>query len=115
MDASERFAFAAFIQNLRQMELSANEVLLERLSQGDPDYDAFIDWSGDWIAEARGDLRELERIKDDALREISQEEAEGALENLAREFSELQDRLRELPDFVAVIERFEQHRRDANP
>lgn len=54
-------------------------------------------------------------VKADAMRDLTQEDADAAMANAESDFTRLQDRIREVPQFVEVAERFEEHRRAENP
>lgn len=111
----ERLAFSVLIENLRQFQLSALEQLHENTPENAAGYDEYIDWAGDWVKEALADIRELNVVRDEAMRELSQEESNAVLDKAQGDFRRIQDRNRDVPEFVEIVERFEEHRRAANP
>jgi hypothetical protein len=101
---TDRFAAAVLIQNLQQMELSALEELLEAA----PDR-AYLRWSSAWSSAARADLKRLDQAKQDALTDMSKEDAGEALTHAQQRFLTIQDELRHLPAFSEVVDRFAEH------
>jgi hypothetical protein len=100
---------ALLIRNLRQMELSAFEMLLDYTSEEDPRFDGFIDWAAEWSHEANADVQELGSLQQNAMRVLSQDDVNTALEAAQSAFSATQDRISDLPDFEEVRQRFQEH------